>query len=263
MMVVFSKLLTAFLLPPGIFVLLLVLVAFLKKSPLRAILTGTFALVLYFLSMEPAADLLIRPLEDQYPPLLSEQIHTLVDTGVDALVILGGGTVANSPEEGERGTSLGDESFKRSFYGARIYKQLSGMSTPLKVIPSGGKVFDVGQDPEAVAMGWFLEELGVPLEHIQPEPNSRNTWQNAVYVVQRYAPRRILLVTSAYHMPRGVWSFQQMNVEIIPAPTDYKSDRHIPYSLESYLPTLDSFADSYKALHEYLGLFLYKLSYGK
>lgn len=263
MMVVVSKLLTAFLLPPGIFVLLLLLVAFLKKSPLRTILTGTFALVLYLLSMEPAADLLIRPLEDQYPPFMLEQFRAPGEIEVDALVILGGGTVANSPEEGERGTSLGEESLKRSFYGARIYKQLSEMSTPLKVIPSGGKVFDVGQDPEAVAMSWFLEELGVPIEHIQPEPNSRNTWQNALYVVQRYDPRRILLVTSAYHMPRGVWSFQQLNVEVIPAPTDYKSDRYIPYSLESYLPTLNSFACSYKALHEYLGLFLYKLSYGK
>jgi len=58
-----------------------------------------------------------------------------------------------------------------------------------------------------------------------------------------------------------VWCFTRQGVEVIPAPTDYKVNRGVPYDLESFLPTLESFQNARRALHEYLGSFLYGVAY--
>lgn len=179
---------------------------------------------------------------------------------VDAVVVLGGGTVSRSPERAS--DDVREESLKRLLYGVRIYREVKRDWTPkLLLILSGGKVFDVGQETEAAIMGRYAAEWGVEPGSILLEPDSRTTWQNALHVATRFRPRRILLVTSAYHMPRAVWCFTRQGIEVIPAPTDYKADRGVPYDLESFLPTPDGFQNARRALREYLGSLQYGIVY--
>jgi uncharacterized SAM-binding protein YcdF (DUF218 family) len=60
-------------------------------------------------------------------------------------------------------------------------------------------------------------------------------------------------------MPRAVLSFRKEGLSVLPAPTDYKANRS-PYTIADFLPTSEAFANSYKALHEYLGLVGYSLA---
>ncbi len=271
MIVVLSKLISAFLLPPGIFVLLFGWLAWLLrpqptqpspkgKGKLPFFLAFTGASLLYLLSTEPVSDLLLKPLEDRYSSLPSQGVERVIKVGIDAVVVLGGGTVTRSPEKGS--DDLREESLKRTLFGVRIYQEVPAVQRAQTfLIFSGGRVFDVGQEAEATIMARYALEWGVDPKVILLDPESRTTWQNARQVVSRFHPQRILLVTSAYHMPRAVFCFSRLGVEVIAAPTDYKVNRGVPYDLESFLPTLNGFQKSRKALHEYLGLFLYWIAY--
>jgi uncharacterized SAM-binding protein YcdF (DUF218 family) len=73
---------------------------------------------------------------------------------------------------------------------------------------------------------------------------------------------RIVLVTSAWHMPRSVWCFESHGFEVIPAPVDYLTEQEA-YDLRSYLPRWTTLSDSGQALHEYLGLLWYRLRYSQ
>ncbi len=298
MSVILSKLVSAFLLPPGVFILLFAWLGWLlRPNTLRRVrrveirsyapqsldeehslkkgrhsnsngrklpfyLACTAAVLLYLFSIEPVSDLLLKPLEDRYPPLHYQEGEGTSGglSLIDAVVVLGGGTVARSPEKGS--DDLREESLKRLLYGIRIYREMGKVqSTPPLLILSGGRVFDGGQEAEATIMGRYAGVWGVDPGSIRVDPDSRTTWENARYVASRFHPRKVLLVTSAYHMPRAVWCFSRQGIEVIPAPTDYKVNRGIPYDLESFLPTLHGFQHVRKALHEYLGSFLYGVVY--
>src|SRR3990172_6601850 len=62
---------------------------------------------------------------------------------------------------------------------------------------------------------------------------------------------------SAAHMKRAVGMFKKIGVEVIPAPTDYKSEQK-KINLYSFIPHIKYFDDSTNAIYEYLGIIWYK-----
>jgi len=249
-MAVISKLIDHLFLPPGIFILLLIfsliLLQFRKYKLLHFTLILTAAL-LYLFSIEPVKDALIMPLEDKYPAL---QVKSYIEA--DYIVILGGGTIGASPEEGGRG-SLSPDALKRLFYGAYLHKQYN-----LPIIVTGGRIFNNKKESEARVAARSLVIMGVPSNQVLQEGNSRNTWENALLVKREISPGRVLLVTSAYHMARSMMSFTENGISSIAAPTDYKSER-TGYTLLSFLPSMGNLTNSYRALHEYIGYIYYSL----
>jgi uncharacterized SAM-binding protein YcdF (DUF218 family) len=127
---------------------------------------------------------------------------------------------------------------------------------------SGGRVFYYNQETEAETAWRFLISLGLPAKRLQLESNSQNTWENARETA-KLGHKRVILVTSAYHMPRSVFCFERNGINVIPAPTDYKCDRNRSYDFLSFLPTMRYLHDSYLALHEYIGLLSYRIIYRK
>ena len=78
---------------------------------------------------------------------------------------------------------------------------------------------------EAEAMRQFMWDLGVPDQALVLENRSRNTSQNAEYSAEILAGQgihRILLVTSAYHMPRAKGLFEAQGLEVVPVATDHE-----------------------------------------
>jgi uncharacterized SAM-binding protein YcdF (DUF218 family) len=207
----------------------------LTKRKLAKLIAFSFALFVYLLSIEPIKDVLYKPLEETYPvPSKPEG---------DAIVILGGGAYNTG--------ILKEDSTKRLLTGFVLHKQ-----TDLPIIPSGGA--SIGTLPEAEVMKGLLLTLGVGKGKIHTDVNSRDTEENAQEVkklCERLGCKRVVLVTSAYHMRRAVLSFQKTGLEVVPYPTDFKRDMR--YNLYSLLPKMSVFADSYKALREYLGLVWY------
>ncbi|HYW91997.1 MAG TPA: YdcF family protein [Gammaproteobacteria bacterium] len=174
----------------------------------------------------------------------------------DAIVVLGGALVPAVPPKFPYPDLLPEAD--REWQAARLYH---AGKAPL-VIASGGRLPWLGVNtPEAVAMRKFLVALGVPAGAIVLETHSRTTRQNAVDVkpiLERLDVHKVLLVTSALHMPRALATFRGEGIDAVPAPTDFDV-RPRPYNLLSFLPDSDALANSAQALHEYAGMFVYHL----
>jgi uncharacterized SAM-binding protein YcdF (DUF218 family) len=111
-------------------------------------------------------------------------------------------------------------------------------------------------------MARLLEEWSIPSTAIQIESGSINTHENATMSYRMLAPRgirRILLVTSAMHMPRAAGTFRKAGFEVVAVPADFHSGWDERLLLEKWLPSADNLRNSELALHEWLGIAIYRL----
>lgn len=248
-MFIIGKILASLVLPPGLFVVLaLVSFGFLvfKKRKTAIIIAIFDAVLIYVLSTAAVASLLVAPLENKYPPIADAQ-------GAQAIVVLGGGYNDVSPEyEGQ--SALSPPAEKRAIYGLELSRRYD-----LPLVYSGGASFAVTtKGSEAEAAGRLWQSLGVPKTRITLENDSLDTKMNASGVAGLVQGKRVILVTSAFHMPRSMLSFQKVGVDAVPSPTEYRAKRS-PLTWADYLPSPSSLETSYVAFHEYIGLPYYRL----
>ena len=253
-MVVLSAVVTTLFLPPGLLVVAFLagLVLFLLgKRKAGAAVTALSLLLLYALSTGVVERLLLEPLESAYPALdVSPAGRSKLEGST--VVVLGGGLVERSPEEGMK-ASLGVESGKRMGYGLRLAAEYG-----LPLVFSGGNVYpEPGVETEADAARRYAENWGRAVS-CSFEGKSRTTRENARYVARDYRPARVILVTSAYHMKRAMIAFGKEGLDVVAAPTDYKLRSGLPSALD-WLPDSLHFYYSCRALHEYLGLVEYSI----
>jgi uncharacterized SAM-binding protein YcdF (DUF218 family) len=128
------------------------------------------------------------------------------------------------------------------------------------VLLSGGLVFPVeGERTEADQLRRVLLDLGVAPERIVVEGKSRNTRENAIEsarIVGERGWRRILLVTSAAHMPRALGCFRAVGLEPEALPVDRRAGDGRG---GSWLPRAGALHDSTDALREWTGRIVYRL----
>ncbi|MEN3034293.1 MAG: YdcF family protein [Aquificaceae bacterium] len=232
------KLILTFVLPPGIFILGFIFLGVICSRFIARFLSLTLAGFMYLLSIEPVKDAIILPLE----------MHSSVPKSPkgDAIVVLGGGSYSTG--------ILKEDSLKRLLTGFNLHKELK-----LPLILSGGASF--GSLPDAEVMLGVLTSLGIDRSYILTETKSKNTLENAIEVSKICKERgfeTIILVTSAYHIPRASLVFEKTGIKVQPYPTDFKSDRR--YNLYSFIPRSGVLEESTKALREHLALFYYKTS---
>jgi uncharacterized SAM-binding protein YcdF (DUF218 family) len=65
-------------------------------------------------------------------------------------------------------------------------------------------------------------------------------------------------VTHAWHMPRAALAFAASGLTVIQAPTMFTFVSSAP---RAFLPGIGAFRNAYFALHEYLGIAWYRMSY--
>ena len=189
-------------------------------------------------------------LESEWPVVKAEDAPT-----ADAIVLLGGGMGSNTNVYPYAEMWNGAD---RVWHAARLYK---AGKAPI-VIPTGA-----GEKESSVPL---LLDLGVPEGAIRVEPKARNTEENAMFVEKILEPRntqntrkRVLLVTSAWHMRRSVLMYRKYapNLEIIPAAADYEATviTGHPFAFKDIWPDANMlFANSY-IFKEYLGYWGYRL----
>lgn len=259
MFIFLTKFLPLIVYPLGLILILLFAAFFVYRRPRWLRLLLVLAIFLLWLSSNRWTALsLTRSLEWRYlPPNPLPQ--------ADVIVILGGGT---DPVEYPRSTVEANGAIDRVLYGADLYQR--GASQHILV--SGGRIdwMGAGSTP-AEEMAILLQRLGIPGEAIWLEPESRNTYENAVFsqrFLQEKKINRIILVTSALHMPRSVELFESQGFEVIPAPTDFSVtfedwDRLKRASPQVHLlnlfPSADNLSSVTTALKEYLGMLFYQL----
>lgn len=244
-----TKIAAQILLPPGILAWLGLLSVRYWKRWGRWLALALFA-ILYLLATEPVKDALLAPLENAYPPLAAGEVPP------DAvIVLLGGGLRENAPEYGGE-DRLSGESLLRTVYAAELARRTGRL-----LIATGGAPLSEESLPEAEIMRNVLLELGVDGGRILVETQANTTWENARNVASMLLPlgkRKVILVTSAWHMPRAMFAFEQFGFVPMAAPCAFRTTFR-PYDARSVLPHWESFYDSCHALHEFLGLFWYRI----
>lgn len=253
-----SKLLPLFVYPLGFACLCLGASLLTRRPRLQRALAGVGLGVLLVFSSQPVANRLARSLEWRYLPPAELP-------SADAIVLLGGGTRAALPP---RSFSEVNEAGDRMVQAARLYH---AGKAPL-IVASGGYIEFLGSTvPEAEAMQELLELLGVPAAAILQEDQARNTYENALYVralLRDAGANRILLVTSAMHMPRSTAIFAHQGFDVIPAPVDFWVTRTpegqgaevgIGGRLLPLLPSAEALDLSTRALKEHIGMAVYRL----
>jgi uncharacterized SAM-binding protein YcdF (DUF218 family) len=254
MFLYFSKLLPPLIFPPGLNIILLLAALLLWKR--RRVLSTTLAVLsilsLYAVSTPLVSDALDAGLESKYP---SVDINTLPKA--DAIVVLGGYLRTAG---GTRRYSEFMEAADRLWMGSMLYR--AGKAPT--VLLSGGNVDFLGYrgTAEAVAAKELLEQWGVPADAILVEPQSQNTHENAAFskpILSAHGARKLLLVTSAYHMPRSVAIFRQEGMQVTPVATDYLTGWGQPELVFQLLPDAEALARSKIALREWMGLIVYRI----
>ncbi len=243
-----TKLLPLFVYPLGLAILfsLAGTIAALRGHRGRAvtsILLGVF--ILWGSSTNIVSTFVINALEQDYPPVPVEKMPK-----ADAIVVLGGFT--NATGSGIRLIELND-AVDRLFHGMRLYR--AGKAP--RVILVGGAA--EGSSPEANAMADLLSEFAVPRDKMLLENQSRNTRENgvnAVKIMQKNTIKKILLVTSAYHMRRAKGVFEKLGIDVVPAATDYQVAEPDP-SILDWLPDADALGLTTLGIKEYLGWWVY------
>lgn len=237
-----KKLIVSFLVPPGLFISILLFIFFYaKKSRIRAY-SLFMASLLYLFSIEPIKDLFLRPLEDAYPFPTPEKIRSC-----EAYVVLGSGIREGMPDLSGIG-ELTEEAYQRTVNAYRAY-----LLDKKPIILTGGPIY--GREAESFCAERFLISLGVKKEHIFLEAKSRDTEENAKEVkeiAEKKKIKRILLVTNAYHMRRSYILFSKY-IDVVPFPVGYKTSRRA-YDRLSFLPDASNLKSVASAMKEYMGL---------
>jgi len=228
-----GKVVDYLLLPPGIFVVLLLIGAIYAWRFRAILLIG--AISLYLISIKPISNALLAPLES---------FDVNETSSPKAVVFLGGGTNSNGIFKAY------PDAFKREVYALIVAKEKG-----LPLLFSGGGMderegIDTKKDIEYLSKSFnFTPEAYY-------ENRSLNTWENAKYSSEFFEKKGwskdIILVTSAYHMKRATLMFKNFGFRVDSKSVGYFVDNN--GTIFDYLPQMGYLNRSYKAIHEYIGL---------
>ncbi len=247
-MVYLSKILPLLVLPIGI-TLVLVGVGIVRRRrwPLVAAMV-----VLWLSSMPLVAGRLARALEDGATRLPVQSVGA-----ADAIVVLSTGRVtAPGPEAVSEWTDA-----DRFFGGVQL---LRGGKAPLLVFTGGWSPWEPNAPTEGEVMTDYATAIGIPKEQIVTTGRVFNTAEEAIAVAAVLKARqqgtpRIILVTSAFHVPRARLLFEQAGLAVSVFPVDFSGTGGVGVSLMDVLPTAGALAQTQMAVRELYGRLYYRL----
>ena len=239
---------------PLAWVALLLLLALLlwrrPKAP-RRLLIGALVLLL-LIGWQPLPDLLLRNLERQYTefdPDATLQAYA-------GVVVLGGAQESGALAQAHAQPLLNGSAERMTTVTALLRHQ-----PRLRVVFTGGEGRLIAEGAtEAARAKAFFDTQGVPPDRVVYESASRNTYENAVLSAQLPGiaiTEPWLLLTSAWHMPRAMATFEAAGWNITAYPVDFRTADRTNWTEYSLLGGADRWQI---ALHELLGLAAYRLS---
>ncbi|MBU2514773.1 YdcF family protein [bacterium] len=246
MFFIISKVLTVFT-DPLVYILLLAFIGVLKFK--KRIFSFALFLIFYLISTPVVSQRLLFSLEHLKSP-------SLVEKQYDAVVVLSGMLNLNM-----------SSSNTIEFEGA-VDRVLSGIGimrskTANYLILSGGdgSLIQKGRS-EASLLADFSEKMGVTKDRILVDQDSRNTFENAVNtkkIIDEHQFKKILLITSAFHMFRAQGCFNRVGIKVDLLPVDFGANLTIS-DFRYFLPSSDALSSSNRFIHEAIGIIAYGLS---
>ncbi len=204
---------------------------------------ASIALSLLLLSSPPISNAFVSSLENQYPPLAQPP------ASASAIAVLGYGHI-EQPDRAPNSV-LTSGALSRLSEAVRLWH----LVPEAKFVVSGGLLWGRSTYTHAEAMSRAALQLGVAEEKIVRLQDGRDTAEEAELMRELAQQGRLVLVTSATHMPRAIGLFRSLGVRPVAAPTDYLASPAPWWRFSAYyLHNAD------RALHEYVGMLWNKIS---
>ena len=243
-MIYINKILPVIFSPLGLIIALL-LFGILRKKILPSLLA---LLLLTLFSLPFVSNQLIKSLERNYSVISPNELDT-----ADTVVVL----------SGMLQTIKQDSMIHYEFSGAvdRIFAgiNLLKMGKAQKIILTRGKLPWNKGVPEGDYLAEFLQSQGIDPNRILLTEIVQNTNDEAK-AISKMLPKtsEVILITSAFHMPRAEKVFQNQNLKIIPYAVDFRSSAK-DIDVLDFLPQANAFKDSSFYFREIIGRLYYSL----
>ncbi len=233
--------------PPTIFIVLSLVGALIalvwRRSGIGLALASS--LFLYVAATPAASSYLLQRVESALP-------QNVDLSGAQAIVVLGGDVRGGDGDTPDR---LGPLSLERMVFAAEAHRRLH-----LPVVVTGGRLTGAHASLGALMKAALEGDFAVPVAW--NEDQSHTTWENALYTARLLLPEKlttVVLVSHAWHLPRGLWAFERVGLKALPWPaprTAVRLDR-----VGNFLPSISALHDTFYALHEMIGAAYYPLRY--
>lgn len=240
MLFTLKKIISIFLMPLsiGLILFFLGLIFLYNKSYKKAkIFLSISFLWIAIIGYSPFSNALIKPLESQY------KAYQEINPSIKYILVLGSGHVTNN--EISKVSQVSTSALMRINESIRIYRKLDNA----KIIFSGYAGIDI-KTPHALIAKDVALSLGVPIEDIITQEEAKDTKEEAELVAKTVGKQAFILVTSAFHMPRAIKIFQNENLNVIAAPTNFLSKEEGNFLRE---PRGKEIRKTELAMHEYIG----------
>jgi len=242
-MIYLHKILPTFVLPIMLVIIVILIGLIKNKKKLIYIAIG----VLYILSTPIFSNNFFKLIEgSEYRKPISA-----IDSA-DAIVVLSGMLEINE---------VGDSTYvewgdpDRFFGGIALFK--AGKAQ--RLVFTGGKMpWDKVKKTEGEVLKEYAIANGIPSENILVTKDVENTAEEAVAVKELISPsKRIILVTSAYHMYRAQRLFEQEGFVVIPCKVDFKAGGNKVTTIIDFLPSADYLKNTETGIREIIGRIYY------
>ena len=242
-MIYLHKILPTFVLPIMLVIIVILIGLIKNKKKLIYIAIG----VLYILSTPIFSNNFFKLVEgSEYRKPISA-----IDSA-DAIVVLSGMLEINE---------VGDSTYiewgdpDRFFGGIALFK--AGKAQ--KLVFTGGKMpWDKAMKTEGEVLKEYAISNNIPAEKIFVTKDVENTADEAVAVKELISPsKKIILVTSAYHMYRAKRLFEKQGFKVIPFKVDYKTSHKSLITFMDFLPSANNLELSETGIREFIGRLYY------
>lgn len=209
--------------------------------------------ILFFIwtiALFPVGSWLYYPLETRF------QHNPKLPEAVDGIIVLGGSV---SPSMSQYWQQLETNQYHERL---TAFIQLAKIYPEAKLLFTGGSAAIKDNQPtEAEFVRHYFIESGVSGSRLIIEDKARNTAENIQYsktLVKPQPDENWVVITTAFHMPRSVGLFCQINWPVIPYPVDHVSNPETLFNVN--LNLADHVASLEGASHEWIGLLAYFLT---
>jgi len=245
MLLFLHKLLPIIALPLGFCITLILFALLLKKRWLAVVAV----MILCISSLPIVGDSLLKTLEDRFPKVEVEDCPT-----ADAIVVLSGILHKSRSKTGALEWAEGVDRFEQGILLMKAGK------APLLIFTGGRLPWANQQLTEGQELRSASIARGIPAASIVVTEEVGNTADEAKavrHIAEERKLQRIILVTTAWHMPRAEYLFRTRGVPVIAFPTDYYTRYNDPFTLLDFLPQSGALGNTEVTLRETYGLLYY------
>ena len=233
---------------PLFFVLIVILIGTYLKSKKISFFGLLF---LIFCSLPIISNKLIFFLEKDYS---RKEISNV--SKADAIVVLSG-MVSTIKTNGKISYEF-NNAVDRILSGIDLFKE---DKASFLILTNGKMPWSLGI-PEGEYLKKFSIRFGIPEDRILLTDNVQNTDQEAKSVKKLLKTNKanIILVTSAFHMPRAKKIFEATNIKVIPFAVDFRTSIK-KITIIDFMPSANSLKDTSNFFREMIGRLYYDLLY--